>query len=160
MYLGWSIIHAAFFIFWLVLFFLGARLVRKQYGTWLYAVMIAGIVGLFVGGGGQYRRDSAQKSSASEQVFLEDFSVFSLLLNTYFDRDSANAIQPVHQDVIMNGLISGFIWQTQRIDLKPAANDGNRFTYNVSGSLKWKLLGLTVFTEAKTYRGFITAPYR
>jgi hypothetical protein len=55
----------------------------------------------------------------------------------------------------INGLILGFDWETNGIDIEPTKQNNN-IQYFVGGLIKWKLLGATIYTQNKDYSGIIS----
>jgi hypothetical protein len=85
---------------------------------------------------------------------IEDELAYGLDLDVKFAKDSSQVSFPLSAGSSFSGLSAGNIWQPENITLNPT-NTPNSFKYSVSGIMKWRLLGSTIYHETRLYQGFI-----
>jgi hypothetical protein len=59
---------------------------------------------------------------------------------------------PISAYSFTNGFVSGTNWKPISI-IVDMTDDNNKFEYSVDGVLEWKLLGATIYSELKEYKG-------
>ncbi|WP_157473899.1 hypothetical protein [Flavihumibacter petaseus] len=91
---------------------------------------------------------NGQTRSAS--TVLENTVPFSINLHTSYC-DSADHKIPVAGNISVNGFLSGFSWETNRMRMVPDA--AMHWSYTIDGTLNWKLMGFTVYREEKRFEG-------
>ena len=68
------------------------------------------------------------------------------------EKESDKELIILDADCNRTGFISGTNWNTKTIDVDK--EKGRNFCrYNVSGIMEWKILGLTIYSEAKDFSG-------
>lgn len=164
-------IFALFFLF--NLFLLGTFiyvlyraviLVRKEVGIWAAIILVLGI-GLK--SPNSSRNEIKQFEFKSDKVIkFEREGYKSLILaNDWLNEINLNVSYLVDKTnthyfpTKANSVVTGFttsnhIWTPQSVVIKPT-NKPNRFVYVVDGSIKWLVFGISIYTETKTYKGFI-----
>jgi len=70
-------------------------------------------------------------------------------------KDCTNPL-PYSAYTLITGLMGGHDWKAT-INVTPSS-DPKHFAYTVDGVLKWKLLGVAVYSQPKSYNGFFDIP--
>ncbi len=95
--------------------------------------------------------DSVRWFRSGYFIAIENNPVFNIQLDVTSLSDKNRLVQePLKASTQITGIVGGNDWIPQNI-LLTAKNDS--FYYIVSGRLDWKLLGITVFTQQKNFRG-------
>lgn len=79
------------------------------------------------------------------------FSKYELSI-TYGQDKNTRMNVPVNAYSFTSGLTWGTYWHPVVISLNETG-DNKKFEYQVKGIIKWKLLGATLYSQAKTYNG-------
>ncbi len=167
MYLFWSILNSAVIVAWLFISYLSIKLVKKEYGILPAVIMALGIISIFTTSyssgnntilllrdrqAGDVIQNADLRKRTEKNTILEDSPLFNIRMISSFEDVEGKPV-PVFVNISMNGFVSGFSWQTQRANIEVSGS--NSFAYVIVGNLKWKLFGLTVYTEQKVFRGII-----
>ena len=76
-------------------------------------------------------------------------------LDVIYGKDKKGMNCPVSAFSSTNGFILGTNWKAESI-MVSKTNDNQKFQYIVNGIVEWHLLGITIYTQAKTYKGTIS----
>ncbi len=98
--------------------------------------------------------DSLDKgSNAYTLIDLENtlISTYSLGIQHGKDKQLKKTI-PTSANTRISGFISGISWEPSSILVNPT-NDNQKFTFEVHGILNWKLLGFTLYSHSKNWKG-------
>ncbi|GAB3336424.1 hypothetical protein GCM10027299_46460 [Larkinella ripae] len=164
-YVFWSLLNCAFLLSFVVICFRATRLVREKMGMLAAAVFVLGLFsfGTHSGAKSSHRSPQAQtwnfspKGEISPQsthysvVALNETGLFHTDLGILFGTQKTTLeTVAVEASSTLSGFVSGFQWTATAITLKgPESN----CQYGVTGILNWKLLGITVYSEARMYSG-------
>ncbi len=171
-YLLWGLLNIGLFIFFIVICFKATKLIREKVGLFASIVFVFGLLS-FVG---QSNNDNANKEANSNKIKTWKFSSEDSLKsnNTYllnidlektlvskydlgikYGIDKEERINfPISAYSSNSGFISGTNWKPISIIIN-MTNDNNKFEYFVDGVLEWKLLGATIYSEMKEYKGIV-----
>jgi hypothetical protein len=84
---------------------------------------------------------------------LEKTLIAKYILDIKYGKDKQGEINvPISAYASTNGFISGTIWKPTSIIVN-TTNDNNKFEYFVDGVVEWRLLGATIYSELKEYKG-------
>lgn len=159
----WSALNIALLVYFIVICFRAARLLREHSG--LFASLLFGLGLLsFIGQSGKDKkaqssvvkqgfvaRDRLNPASVrSHDIALEKSLGSSIDLTILYGKDSTGKTVPIDAFSRRNGFVGGLEWVPDRIQVKPTA-DGDDFNYTVVGTLHWKLLSATVYSQRKRY---------
>ncbi|MEL7219775.1 MAG: hypothetical protein AAGJ93_00570 [Bacteroidota bacterium] len=100
-------------------------------------------------------RDNYNENNSSKikEVVLEDNLTFIINMTIKYSIDQ-NEYTPIESWSGLSGLVMGYVWDFKSINTDAFfANEKANFT--AKGTLKWKLFGITVYTEPKTFKGMI-----
>lgn len=173
LYLLWSLLNIGAFLFFMFVCVRATRLLRDQLGLLTSVVFILGLLS-FISRSDNPKdnqltrsepletwvspmKDSLDMSFFSKRVSLEKTMGPGIELRIgYGQHVSTNQDMPADASTMMTGLVSGLAWQPIVIDMQPA-NAPGVFAYHVSGILYWKLLGSTLYSQEKIYKGVVDA---
>ncbi len=161
--LVWSALNVALLICFIVICFRAARLIRENSGVFASLLFGLGLLS-FIGQSGKDKnvhhpvvkqgfvdRDRLNPASVrSYDIALEKSLGSSVDLSILYEKDSTGKIVPIDAFSSRNGFVGGLEWVPDRIQVKPTA-DGDDFNYTVGGTLRWKLLSATVYSQRKKF---------
>lgn len=172
LYLLWGLLNVGLFIFFLVLSVNAARLIREKFGILGSAIFVFGVVS-FIGrsfanndnrepGAGKPRTwefhtsDSLRNDfHAMAEVVLEENLISTYSLGISYGRtERTQENLPINAQSWTTGFISGTSWQPHYI-LANQTENNQVFQYEVKGSVKWRLLGLTIYSQSKHWKGTV-----
>jgi hypothetical protein len=160
----WSALNAALLIYFIIICFRAARLIRENSGLFASLLFGLGLLSFM----GQSGKDKNAKNQVVKQglvsqnkadpasvrhtyITLEKSLGNSMALSILYGNDSTGKRVPIDAHSIRNGFVSGLEWVPHRILVKATAEEDD-FNYTVDGMLHWKLLGVTVYHQAKKFK--------
>jgi len=172
-YLFWALLNTGLLIFFIVICYNATKLVKETYGILTSIVFVLGLLS-FVG---QSNNDNDNKEANSSQIKTWKFnSIDSLdkshnnhieidlektLISKYTlgigygkDKQLQNNI-PTSANTWTIGFESGTSWKPISIIVN-RTDDNNKFEYKVDGTIKWSLLGMTIYSQPKHWKGVAT----
>ncbi len=165
-FLLWAILNIGLFLFFIFICFRATRLIREKLGLISSIIFVFGLLS-FVGGSNSdtqklgerfkfnFNKDKPRQVENTNIVTttLDKNLIFKrVLLIQYSWANDSSSVVPVSAYSVMAGFVAGHRWQTSYVS---ANAEGTRIRYAVFGSIEWKLLGMTVYTQSKNYTGFI-----
>lgn len=168
----WGLLNIALFIYFAVLCYKAAKLLKEKKGT--FAAVIFVLVMLFVFEKPNANNENLEPNSNKIKTWkfvnedsLKNINVLFLekhlektLVSTY-DIGIQYYIDEKHQCTIpMNaystntGFILGIDWTPMGISVNKTI-EPNFLQYSVYGKVEWKLLNLTIYTQRKEYQGIV-----
>ncbi|MEO7121405.1 MAG: hypothetical protein ABIY62_09925 [Ginsengibacter sp.] len=171
LYLLWGLINVALFGWFIVICFRATKLVRANLGLLATIVFVFGLLS-FIGMSGN-NNNSIQPNSSQSNVWKfasEDtlgnhgierinidlkknlISIYNLTI-IYGKDKNLNFNIPISASYATTGVTCGTNWQPNSIYVNRTA-DNNKFEYAVFGTIKWKLLGATIFSQGKNFVGY------
>ncbi|WP_430410781.1 hypothetical protein [Kordia sp.] len=162
MYIIWSLINAAFVIFFfalvLSLFTKGKKLFNNKYGNPIIIVLVLGVLGIinakdkeldntYVLNGTVTQSDVTKEINTK----LEENLSLTFHLSVRFTKDAKGEFVPVSSQSRLDGFISGFQWEYKNIVINK--NTDGSFSYEAYGLLHWGLLGIELYTQNKDFEG-------
>jgi hypothetical protein len=171
LYLLWALLNIGLFLFFVAACVKATRLVREHFGLLTAIIFAVGLLS-FVSGSGRKNKSENGESTPSwtfapEETVdrngrmpikaeLEKTPVSRCVLTITYGKDrQTGANVPVRAFVGIEGLISGIAWDPAFVIVNPT-EEAKRFEYYVSTTVEWKLLGATVYSQPKEYKGFVT----
>jgi len=155
----WNLLNISSYLLFGFVCFRAARLLHQQGSTWAAALLVLGLLALLQGANqGQKRQPFAAatyrtSARAPESVTLETFGGSTLKLYSQAASEGPRA-KPASSEAFasLSGLVIGYRWTTEmiRLDQLPKASVS---TYQVTGTLDWTLLGLTIYRQPKQWSG-------
>jgi hypothetical protein len=172
LYLLWALLNAGFFLFFIVICFRATKLIRQNFGLLASIVFVFGL--LSFSGHSNDNNDNKEPNSnhiktwkfASEDslsrnatyplvIDLEKTLISKYCLFIQYGKDKEGQLNvPISASSSTNGFISGTNWKPISIFIN-RTDDNNKFAYLVRGVVEWKLLGATVYSQLKEYKGIV-----
>ncbi|MCU0355821.1 MAG: hypothetical protein MUD08_19130 [Cytophagales bacterium] len=166
----WVILNLALVVFFFIVCYRAARLLRTNYNLFSVVVFVFGFISFI----GTPDRDGAKprvnKNKTEVWHFAEDRQLmdscekhgdvnlalekgWGVSRNLYiFYRKCSGSLVPSQATSSSSGFVTGTVWMPTRITSN-ADSKRNMLEYQVTGELRWKLLGTTVYTQFKEYSG-------
>ena len=169
-YLIWGLLNIGLFLFFIVICFKATKLVREKLGLFASIIFVFGLLS-FVG---HSNNDDDNKEPNSNQIktwkfisedslnrnatYLLDVNLEKTLVSKYdlgikYGKDRQGEMNiPISAYSSTTGFISGTNWKPVSIIVN-RTSDNNKFEYFVDGVVEWKLLGATIYSQLKEYKG-------
>jgi hypothetical protein len=169
-YLLWSLLNIGLFLFFIATCFKAAKLVREKLGLLASIIFVFGLLSF----AGNSNNDNDNKEPNSNHIrtwkfvsedslknnesHLLDIGLEKTLISKYdlvikYGKDRQGQINvPISAYSSTNGFISGTNWKPISIIIN-RSTDNNKFEYFVDGVVEWKLLGTTIYSQPKEYKG-------
>lgn len=169
-YLLWTLFNVAISIFFLVLCFRAGRFIRKEVGIFATIIFTIGILSLLASS--NMSRDNIDPvsnraktwsfntmdsldMSVYQDVYIQKTWISKYRLSIAFGKDKqSNIKKPISAYTVVTGFQSGTSWMPLSIAIHPT-NNNQEFEYQVVGIIKWKLFGLTLYSQSKTMNGIV-----
>lgn len=172
LHLIWGLLNIALFIYFAVLCYQAAKLIKEKKGT--FAAVVFVLVMLWVLGKPNEKNENLEPNSNKIKswkfinedslknvrvLFLEKqvektlVSTIEVGIQYYFDENIHSTI-PISAYSINTGFILGTDWVPIRINVQKTL-EPTLLQYSVYGNIEWKLLNLTVYTQRKEYQGIL-----
>lgn len=172
-YLIWGVLNFMLFIFFITICFKATQLIRKEIGSFAAFIFVIGIIS-FIGNSNSnaYNKESNSNQiktwkfgpenslnkigTYSADVILEKTLIAEYHLGISYSKEKKGEDKnfPFSAFSLTSGISCGTLWIPKSIIVNQTKNK-NKFNYFVNGVVEWKLLGLTLFTEMKNYKGII-----
>jgi len=167
-YLLWGLLNIGLFIFFIVICFKATKLIREKVGLFASIIFVFGLLS-FVGHSGNDNKEPnsnqiktwkfiSEDSLKNNDSYLLYIDLEKTLVSKYdlgieYGKDKQRQINiPISAYSSTTGFISGTNWKPVSIIIN-RTNDNNKFEYFVGGVVEWKLLGATIYSQPKEYKG-------
>jgi hypothetical protein len=170
-YLIWGIFNFVLFVFFITICFKATKLIREELGLFPAVVFVFGILSF----SGNSSSNDYNKEPNSNQIKTWKFSPenslnkigtdlvdvilektliaeYNLGISYSKEKKKESKCSPVSAYSSTSGITCGTLWIPKSI-IVTQTNTKNKFEYSVNGEVEWKLLGLTLFTQIKQYKG-------
>ncbi len=168
-YLMWGLINIGLLLYFIFICFRATRLIREKLGLFASLIFVFGLLS-FIGscnnnhhklnpnnaGTWQFNSEdnSIDNSTNGVDVDLEKTLISKYSLAIVYGEDKKTKLNfPIKAYSTTNGFISGTKWLPISINVNKT-DDNKKFQFLVQGIIEWKLLGTTLYSQAKLYRGF------
>jgi hypothetical protein len=171
LYILWGLLNIGLFIFFIITCFRATKLVKEKFGVLAAVVLVFGLLSFISNSNkddndhqsnsNQIRtwefnsRDSVDiNSTRFMQIALEKTLVSKYELGIKYGKQKEGQINiPLSANSWTTGFMSGTNWKATSIIVNKT-NENNRFEYHVTSTVEWKLLGITIYSQPKVYRGY------
>lgn len=168
MHLLWGILNIGLFLLFIVICFKATKIIREKIGGLAAVVFVFGLLSFVSGSNNDNNIEPNSNQIKTWEFNKENNLKFNEthLLRVSLEKNwvSENALwlkygQEIQSNIPMNaysemtGLTSGTNWNPSQIMINKTA-DNHKFEYFVNGVIQWKLLGATIYSEPKVYKGF------
>lgn len=164
LYIIWGILNITALIYFIIICFKSVKIIREKLGFPATLIFIIGL-GSFMAGSEKrkietdtvnLRQPEMDKSrfkgnTYGTEVPLENNLAAEIHLHITHGENAAGKTL-LSATASRDGFVSGTNWRVQSISVDKIANS-NAYSYYVFGSLDWRILGITVYTEAKHFEG-------
>ncbi|MBK0368740.1 hypothetical protein [Flavobacterium agrisoli] len=169
-YLLWGLLNIGLFLFFILICFKATKLIREKLGLFASIIFVFGLLSYV----GHSNGDNDNKEPNSNQIktwkfvsedslksndtYLIDIDLEKTLISKYYlgikySKDKEGQVNiPISAYSSTTGYVSGTNWKPLSIIVN-TTNDNNKFEYFVHGVVEWKLLGATIYSELKEYKG-------
>lgn len=168
LYLIWSLFNIALFLYFIFICFRATQYVREKLGILTSVIFVVGLLS-FINSNGDRNDGSSQikhweftsdknivnGTEKSAQITIEKTLPFNIYMEVLYGIDGSSKTNiPVNACSLVSGFQGGYEWHPSLITVD-VADTPSKFQYSVSGVVVWKLLGATIYSQRKTYNGFI-----
>lgn len=171
LYILWAILNIGLFVF---ILFRGLRYFKQKYGpvvAGIFVLAFFGLVGAADSGSENMKPVSNQIKTwhfnapnnlntplnTNISVPLEQMPFSKTILGISYGIDADKKNIPISSYSTTTGLISGTSWVPASIIVSPTT-DNQKFSYEVVGTTRWKLLGITLYSQLRKYDGIARLP--
>lgn len=174
LYLIWAVINIIAYVYFIYVLIISGKLVRQKLGLLAACVFVLGLFS-FVGvthdedsniepGTNRYKSWKLYTGNDTEKDMnmWNDITIGSNMISKYTLSYTHGRIKgstmrvPIEASSAMAGTEIGTRWQTVSINMEPADNFKG-FKYIVHGTVNWYLMGIKIYSQAKTYTGIAPA---
>ena len=173
LYLLWALLNIGLFIFFIVICFNATKLIKEKFGVLTSIVFVFGLLS-FIGQSNTdkdnkepntnqiktWKFNSADSLNKGPDVFMDivDIDLEKTLISKYslgisysYNKQSQINI-PLTANTWVTGFESGTSWKPISIIVN-STDDNQKFKYEVAGTIKWNLLGMTIYSQSKNWKG-------
>jgi hypothetical protein len=171
-YLIWGIFNLGLFFYFIYICFKVPKLIKEKIGLFAAIFFVLGLLSFISQPENERFGSKLENGQKNEWKFNETDSLegyvkylrsipleetlisnFTIGIGYGISKHSKLNI-PISANSSMTGFISGIKWNPMVVIIKTTL-DNNRFQYFVDGTIEWKLLGATIYTQLKTYNGYV-----
>ena len=173
LYLIWALLNVAILVFLILGCIKATKLIKEKFGLLASIVFVVGLLSFVIGSNideenKQPRQNQMMTWKFTPQENIETFSnrfhdlrlqrnlISSYGLSIRYGKDKVDQLNtPIDASSFTVGLVSGTKWEPTSISINKT-DDNNKFQYSVSGTVEWKLAGITLFTQSKEFEGTVS----
>ncbi|WP_138992143.1 hypothetical protein [Larkinella sp. C7] len=170
LYLIWTLLNVALTVYFIVLCFQAARLLKERVGLYAAVIFTFGLLSI-AANSGKKRVGFSKNQDVKKRTYVPRDSIIPGSLKfaharidktwisrieltvSYGVKKSSNQPVPVEANSVWWGSITGYHWKPVSISVH--ATTGQEYAYTVVSILQWKLLGISLYSQPKTYEGSI-----
>ena len=166
-YILWSLLNLVLLIFFIVICFKATKLIREKinlFAAVFFVIMLLSLIGKNNEPNSNQNKTWKFNSEESIKAYPTNYldiimektlvSKYVLGINYGIEKQGGKNI-PISAYSQTLGFANGTIWKPISIIVNKT-KDNNKFEYSVFGSVKWKLLGTTIYSQSKNYSGTAT----
>ena len=162
--LFWSILNITILLFFLYLFvgflFQGKKIFEGKFKSLSIAILILGVFHI-VSANDSEKVDrfiiddnyNLENNDHSETIILEDNMTMKINLSVVYSNKN-EALIPTQATSYLTGIVSGYDWKLESIDTTEKIDEEEK-DFIAIGILKWKLFGITIYSQEKSFKGKI-----
>ena len=171
LYLLWALINIGIFIFFILTCIRATKLIREKFGLFAAIIFVFGLLS-FVSGPSEDNNEKRSQINPSHTRFNADESIegysgrfatirlernlvssYGLMISYGISKEDRLNI-PVTASSHTIGLVSGTKWIPASIIVNQT-DDDKKFQYQVVGTVEWRLLGYTIYSQSKNFKGTV-----
>ncbi len=170
LYLLWGLLNIGLFLFFIVTCFKATKLIRAKMGLLASVIFVFGLLSFI--GKSNSNNDNLEPNSnhiktwkfvpgdslKSNESYLQNIELEKTIISKYdlgieYGKDLQGQLNiPISAYSSTTGFVSGTNWKPVSIIVN-RTNENKKFEYSVDGVVEWKLLGATVYSQQKNYKG-------
>jgi hypothetical protein len=170
LYLLWALLNIGLGVFFIVVCFKATRLIREKIGLFAAFIFVFGLLSFMQYSNSDKDNSVPHSNYAKTWKFISQDSLhggsntfidiqlektwiskYGLRIQYGKDKQLQNNI-PVNAHTLNTGFRSGTSWEPISIIVN-RTDDNQKFEYEVDGTVTWKLLGFTIYTQLKSWKG-------
>lgn len=160
----WGILNISIFIAFIVICFQALKFIREKLGVLACIIFALGLLSFTSNpkdNNSEFKQfdlntktDKITNSNnrRNETIVIDDNLTSKMTLSVNY-----TAKKLINAQSSREGFISGTNWHPISIILNKS-NRENQYTYSVYGTLQWRLLGITIYSQLKKFEGKIELP--
>jgi len=170
LYLLWGLLNIGLFLFFVTTCFRATKLAREKLGLFASIIFVFGLLSFIFktntnkvskGLGSLQIRTwtfAPEDSLDSSATYVSDTELEKTLISKYglyieYGKNKQRKLNiPISAYSLATGFVSGTNWKPLSIIINQT-NDNHKFQYYVYGTIEWELLGATVYSQPKEYKG-------
>lgn len=164
-YLIWTILNLIIYLYFLYLIFgfitIGRRIFKTHFKFISMFIMIIGIVQIISPSNQDEKKNTIIINEKPDDIYnskkniivLEDNMTMDFILSIKYYEDNDLFI-PTASHTIISGFVGGFDWTFTSIQTSNYLPN-EQVEYSVNGILKWKLFGINIYNEFKSFNGIV-----
>ncbi|GAB3899318.1 hypothetical protein GCM10028803_20260 [Larkinella knui] len=170
LYLFWTVLNLVVAVYFIGLCFQATRFIKERISLYAALIFAFGLLS-FVANSGPKRAGFKGNSNVEKWTFISRDSlapgglkfarikidetwISEIDLNVFYGvKKSSSQTIPAEAYSVWSGFITGYDWEPTSISVR--ATNGPNYAYSVAGLLRWKLLGLPLYSQPKSYAGSI-----
>ncbi len=171
-YFLWTLLNFGLLVVFIGICFRATKFIKEKLGLVASVIFVFGLLSFVINSGN--KDDVVKKGNSREKDFifksmteiepntltysdniLEKNFLSDINLGVAFGQEKSTKNKvAVDGNSSISGLVGGHKWEPLSliVNKHPLSN---KWTYEVTGSLKWKLLGTTIYSQFKTFSGSI-----
>lgn len=165
LYLIWSLLNAGLFVWFLFLLIKSVNFIWEEFGLFASIVLSFGLLSTCnlnefnkgICGTKKWSIDKAENEAPAKSIntIITKNMMFGIhLYISYGNNGCGKKVLPLQASSFLSGYHPGIEWAPTDIYVDTI---GQKVEYRVFGTLQWKLLGATIISEGKDYKGFLDA---
>ena len=162
----WGIFNVFIFIYFIIICFKSVKFIKEKIGVLASLIFVIGLLSFISKPNEKNLADknidflnqtnpkkAFNGNSFFQEISLEDNLASKIRLSILVgEKETENELTILNANCSRSGFISGTNWNVENIDVDKQS-DKNYCAYNVRGIMEWKILGITLFSEHKTFTG-------
>jgi hypothetical protein len=167
----WGLLNISLFLFFITICFKGTKLIREKLGLLASIIFVFGLLS-FMGNTTNPENQNPENNKTRKWEFtpvekitsnttqfftieLEKTLISKYELDILYGQDQASkTIVPINAYSLTSGFVSGTNWKPLMIRVDTTEKNG-KLLYWVEGVVEWKLLGSTIYSQSKNYKGSV-----
>lgn len=160
----WGIFNGFLIIYFLIICFKSVKVIKEKIGILASLIFVIGLLSFISKPNEENLADknidllnqtnpkkAFKGNSFSSEIKLEDNLTSNIGLSILVG-EKEDELLILNANCYRSGFISGTNWNVKNIDVDKS-KDKNYCQYLVNGIMEWKILGITIYSEHKTFNG-------
>ncbi len=163
--LFWSLLNITilFFFLYLIVGFLfkGKKIFDSRFKKLSTAIFILGVIQIVSANDSSKfdntinidNKHNQKNSTYTSKLILEDNLTMNINLSIIYSNEN-EVLTPIKATSYLTGLVNGYDWKLKSTNTSSKTKDEIR-NYNASGILEWKIFGIKIYSQEKSFTGRI-----